>query len=136
MAYLDIDDFKVVNDRQGHARGDALLVILATTLRGATRAVDVVGRLGGDEFGLLLVETDGPAAEALLARIRSALATAIAANGYAVTFSIGAATFLSPPRSVDEMMLPADQLMYEAKRAGKDAVRLDVLPRPAAAGNA
>ncbi len=136
VAYLDIDDFKRVNDQQGHARGDALLVSLAATLRGATRAVDVVGRLGGDEFGLMLVETDGAAAEALLDRVRSALAAAIAGNGYDVTFSVGAVTFLSPPRSVDEMMLPADQLMYEAKRSGKNAVRLDVRPRPAAAGNA
>lgn len=136
VAYLDIDDFKRVNDDQGHARGDALLVTLAATLRGATRAVDVVGRLGGDEFGLLLVETDGATAEALLARVRTALAAAIAGNGYAVTFSVGGVTFLSPPRSVDEMMLPADQLMYEAKRSGKNAVRLDVRPRPAAAGTA
>lgn len=135
VAYLDIDDFKRVNDEQGHARGDALLVTLAATLRGATRAVDVVGRLGGDEFGLLLVETDAAAAEALLTRVRTALGAAIAGNGYAVTFSVGAVTFLAPPRSVDEMMLPADQLMYEAKRTGKNAVRLDVRPRPAAAGN-
>jgi PleD family two-component response regulator len=57
----------------------------------------------------------------------------MAENGWSVTFSIGAATFLSPPRSVDEMMLRADQLMYEAKRAGKNAVRLDVLPGAAGA---
>jgi len=129
VAYLDVDDFKFVNDQQGHARGDALLATLAATLRGATRAVDVVGRLGGDEFGLLLVETDGPTAEALLGRVRTTLDAAMEENGWRVTFSIGAATFLSPPRSVDEMMLRADQLMYEAKRAGKNAVRLDVLPR-------
>ncbi|MBI5069445.1 MAG: GGDEF domain-containing protein [Deltaproteobacteria bacterium] len=139
VAYLDVDDFKRVNDQQGHSRGDALLATAAATLRGATRAVDVVGRLGGDEFGLLLVDTDGPAAGALLSRIRSTLDAAMAENGWSVTFSLGAATYLSPARSVDEMMGRADQLMYEAKRAGKNALRVDVLPAggtPGAAGGA
>jgi diguanylate cyclase (GGDEF)-like protein len=128
VVYLDVDDFKRVNDLQGHARGDALLATLAATLRGATRAIDVVGRLGGDEFGLLLVETDGPTAQTLLHRLRDTLDAAMAENGWRVTFSIGAATYLSPPRSVDDMMGRADQLMYEAKRAGKNALRFDVLP--------
>jgi diguanylate cyclase (GGDEF)-like protein len=127
VAYLDIDDFKRVNDLQGHARGDALLITAASTLRGTTRSLDVVARLGGDEFGLLLVDTDGPTAESLLQRLRTTLALAVRDNRWDVTFSIGAATFLSPARSVDEMMGRADQLMYEAKRAGKDAVRLDVV---------
>jgi diguanylate cyclase (GGDEF)-like protein len=129
VAYLDVDDFKRVNDQQGHSRGDALLATLAATLRGATRAVDVVGRLGGDEFGLLLVDTDGPTAESLLHRLRDTLDGAMASNGWDVTFSIGAATYLVPARSVDDMMVRADQLMYEAKRAGKNALRFDVLPR-------
>jgi diguanylate cyclase (GGDEF)-like protein len=135
VVYLDVDDFKRVNDQQGHARGDALLATLAATLRGATRAIDVVGRLGGDEFGLLLVETDGPTAQSLLHRLRDTLAAAMAENGWRVTFSIGAATYLTPPRTVDDMMGRADQLMYEAKRAGKNALRFDVLPatEPAAA---
>jgi diguanylate cyclase (GGDEF)-like protein len=129
VAYLDIDDFKRVNDAQGHARGDALLVTLASTLRGTTRSLDVVARLGGDEFGLLLVDTDGPTADLLLQRLRATLALAVAQYGWDVTFSLGAVTFLDPARSVDEMMGRADQLMYDAKRAGKNAVRLDVVPR-------
>jgi len=139
VAYLDVDDFKRVNDQQGHSRGDALLATAAATLRGATRAIDVVGRLGGDEFGLLLVDTDGPSAGALLSRIRATLDAAMAENGWSVTFSLGAVTYLSPARSVDEMMGRADQLMYEAKRAGKNALRVDVLPggsAPGAAGGA
>ncbi len=136
VAYLDVDDFKRVNDQQGHSRGDALLATLAATLRGATRAVDVVGRLGGDEFGLLLVDTDGPAAGALLSRIRATLDAAMAENGWTVTFSLGAVTYLSPARSVDEMMGRADQLMYEAKRAGKNALRVDVLPAGSSSGAA
>lgn len=127
VAYLDIDDFKHVNDVQGHARGDALLASIAATLAGATRTLDLVARLGGDEFGLLLVDTDGPTAESLLHRLRAALDQAVAEPGSEVTFSIGAATFLQPARSVDEMMALADQLMYDAKRAGKNALRLDVV---------
>ena len=128
VAYLDCDDFKFINDRLGHAQGDSLLVTVAATLRGGTRAVDTVARLGGDEFGLLLVDTDGPTAEALIARLRAALAAAMTANGWHVSFSIGAATFLAPPRSVDEMLGRADLLMYGAKRGGKNAARLEVVP--------
>jgi diguanylate cyclase (GGDEF)-like protein len=127
IAYLDVDDFKFINDRLGHAQGDSLLVTVAATLRGATRAVDTVARLGGDEFGLLLVDTDGATAEALLARLRTTLAAAMTANGWRVSFSIGGVTFIVPPRSVDEMLAHADQLMYDAKRAGKNAARFEVV---------
>jgi diguanylate cyclase (GGDEF)-like protein len=127
IAYLDCDDFKFVNDRLGHAQGDSLLVTAAQTLRGGTRAVDTVARLGGDEFGLLLVDTDGPTTEVLLARLRAALDAAMAANGWRVSFSIGATTFLVPPRSVDDMLGHADQLMYDAKRGGKNAARFEVV---------
>ncbi len=136
VAYLDCDDFKLVNDLLGHAQGDALLIAVAATLRGGTRAVDSVARLGGDEFGLLLVDTDAAAADALLARLRAALAAAMAEHGWAVSFSIGAAAFLSPPRSVDEMLRHADQLMYDAKRAGKNAARVETFGRGQALGAA
>lgn len=127
VAYLDLDDFKGVNDRFGHEAGDAVLVTVATTLRGATRAVDAVARLGGDEFGLLLPETDGPTAETLARRLQSTLAEAIQQRGWAVTFSLGVATFHRAPRSVDEMINRADALMYQAKRAGRGGVRFEVV---------
>jgi diguanylate cyclase (GGDEF)-like protein len=126
IAYVDCDDFKDVNDRLGHAEGDALLVVAARTLRGATRAVDAVARLGGDEFGLLLPETDGPTAAALLARLRLTLLDAMGRHGWSVGFSTGAVTFLHAPGSVDEMMARADELMYEAKRTAKGSVRHEV----------
>jgi diguanylate cyclase (GGDEF)-like protein len=129
VAYLDCDDFKAVNDRFGHAQGDALLATAAATLRSETRVVDAVARLGGDEFGLLLADTDGPTAEALLSRLRAALTSAMSLRGWDVSFSIGGVTFLAPPRSVDEMLGAADRLMYEAKRGGKNSVRLEVLER-------
>jgi diguanylate cyclase (GGDEF)-like protein len=128
LAYVDADGFKVVNDQHGHAQGDALLVTAAQTLRGSTRAVDAVARLGGDEFGLLLPETSPREAEALLVRLRGALLAAMARHGWSVTFSIGAAVFVAPPRSVDEMMARADELMYAAKREKKGSIRLGVFP--------
>jgi len=129
VAYLDADDFKAVNDEYGHAQGDSVLFSAAATLRGETRAVDGVARLGGDEFGLLLVDTDGPTAKALLQRLRTALLETMALHGWRITFSIGAATFAAPPRSLDEMLSHADQLMYDAKRSGKDAARFEVVER-------
>jgi diguanylate cyclase (GGDEF)-like protein len=124
LAYVDVDDFKEVNDRLGHAEGDALLVTVAQTLRATTRAVDAVARLGGDEFGLLLPETDAAEAGALLARLRSEILAGMARRGWRIGVSIGAATFLSPPVSIDEMMARADELMYAAKREAKGSIRL------------
>ncbi len=134
VVYVDCDDFKEVNDRRGHADGDALLVTAAQTLRGATRAVDAIARLGGDEFGLLLPETDAAEAEALLVRLRTTLLAAMARQGFGVGFSMGAATFLSPPASVDEMMARADELMYAAKREDKGSFRLGVFAGGSRAG--
>ncbi len=127
VAYIDCDDFKLINDLLGHAQGDALLCTVASTLRGATRMVDTVARLGGDEFGLLLVDADGATAGALIDRLRAALVASASREGWAVSFSIGAATFVVPPRSVDDMLRRADQLMYDAKRSGKDGVRLEIV---------
>ncbi len=129
VAYLDLDDFKGVNDRFGHEAGDAVLRTVATTLREATRTVDAVARLGGDEFGLLLPETDGPTAETLVRRLQATLAEAIQQRGWPVTFSLGVATFHRAPRSVDEMINRADELMYQAKRTSKAGVRFEVVAR-------
>ncbi|WP_242346133.1 GGDEF domain-containing protein [Anaeromyxobacter terrae] len=126
FAYVDCDDFKDVNDRLGHAEGDALLAVVGRTLRSATRAIDTVARLGGDEFGLLLPETDEPMAEALLARLQATLRETMERHGWAVRFSVGAAVFRKPAVSVDEMMARADELMYAAKRTAKGSVRLGV----------
>ena len=124
LAYVDCDDFKGVNDRLGHAQGDALLVTVAQTLRASTRTVDAVARLGGDEFGVLLPETSPLETEALLARLRAALLAAMARHGWNVGFSIGAAVFVAAPASADALMARADDLMYAAKREAKGSIRL------------
>ncbi len=127
IAYFDVDDFKLVNDRLGHAGGDAVLRAAARTLAGCTRqGSDVVARLGGDEFVILLAETGEEGARAALLKIHAQAQQAMASASWPVTFSIGAVTFPTPPASLDEMITAADDLMYEAKGRGKDRVETRV----------
>jgi diguanylate cyclase (GGDEF)-like protein len=122
VAFLDIDNFKEINDSSGHARGDALLRVVAEGLKTHLRISDVVARLGGDEFALLLPETDGPDSLAVVDRMSRRLTDALRKDGWSVTFSIGIAAFGTPPRSVDDMIQRADSLMYQAKNNGKDKI--------------
>ena len=131
VAFMDVDDFKLVNDRLGHSAGDRLLMLVSDTLRANVRAVDVVARLGGDEFAVLLPETDERSSEVMLRRVRRELLEAARVKGWPVTFSAGIITWVEPPAGVDEMLRAADELMYAAKRHGKNAVRHAVSPRPA-----
>jgi diguanylate cyclase (GGDEF)-like protein len=130
MAYLDVDNFKKVNDRLGHAAGDALLCRLAETIRRHTRGHDLLARLGGDEFALLLPDTDGTGARASLTKLQETLQRDMGGAGFQVTYSIGAATFLQPPADVDAMVRRVDALMYAVKRAGKDRVHHEEVPDP------
>jgi diguanylate cyclase (GGDEF)-like protein len=130
MAYLDVDDFKAVNDRLGHSAGDALLCQLAETIRLHKRSHDLLARLGGDEFALLLPDTDSAGAAAFLRKLRQALVHAAAATEVRVTYSIGAATFLRPPLDVDAMVRRVDALMYAVKRGGKNKIHHDIVADP------
>ncbi len=131
VAFMDVDDFKLVNDRHGHSAGDRLLRLVSDALRANVREVDRVARLGGDEFAVLMPETDDRAAEVVLRRVRRRLLEAAREEGWPVTFSAGLITWVEPPAGVDEMLRAADELMYAAKRHGKNAVRHTVSPRPA-----
>ena len=121
LLFIDLDGFKQVNDLLGHAAGDAVLKRVAEVLRQALRPGDAVARLGGDEFCVLL--TDAAEAERLGERLRQALVERLAREGYAVTASIGAMRFATPPASAEAALAAADGLMYAAKAAGKDRVR-------------
>jgi diguanylate cyclase (GGDEF)-like protein len=125
--YVDLDNFKSVNDRFGHQTGDDLLAVVADTLRDHVRKVDVVARLGGDEFAILLPETGQKSAEAVVQKTREQLLRGMQDRGWPVTFSIGVATFLDCPESVDEMIEKADALMYIVKNNGKNTVKHMVL---------
>lgn len=122
VIYLDIDNFKTVNDTLGHSEGDRVLHQVGLTIRAAIREIDTVARLGGDEFCLLLPETDGESAFAVATKVRAGLQAHVELH-WPVTFSIGMVTYLAAPANANEMIRIADQLMYEAKNAGKGELR-------------
>ncbi len=125
-AYLDLDNFKEVNDRFGHSAGDDLLRSVTEILRTNLRTTDIISRLGGDEFAVLLPETGAESAGTALEKIRIMTADTMREKGWPVTMSIGAVTFLSPPDSVDAMVRQVDELMYSAKSGGKNRIRHEV----------
>jgi diguanylate cyclase (GGDEF)-like protein len=134
IAYIDCDTFKAINDRHGHRTGDALLCAVATILQRSVRTSDIVARLGGDEFVIGFVETGSQDALTTVQRMRESLRGTMQREQWPVTFSIGVATFTSPPASVDVLIDRADQLMYAAKQSGKDAVRHAVVDTLLGAG--
>ena len=130
VAILDLDHFKTINDRCGHATGDHVLREFARVSRGSLRGADILGRWGGEEFLLILPDTTLDAALASVERLR-VLAIAIQVpcpDGelpMRVTFSAGLATTADGARSLDEIIARADAALYEAKHEGRDLVRID-----------
>ena len=127
LAYIDVDNFKVVNDTQGHGEGDKLLQAIGGIFTQAMRATDYAARLGGDEFGIVLPATEAEGGEAVMDKLRQQLDARVAAGGWPVSFSIGVITLRKVRVNVDEALKLADALMYEVKRAGKNAMRHRVL---------
>ncbi|ANA40950.1 MULTISPECIES: diguanylate cyclase domain-containing protein [Geobacter] len=126
IIYLDIDNFKTVNDTMGHSAGNDLLCLVAETLSRIIRSTDMVARLGGDEFALLLPESDPESARNAIHKVMNSLTEALN-DKWPVTFSVGMVTYMLPPASVDEMVKKADNVMYAVKLAGKGAVRHEVV---------
>jgi diguanylate cyclase (GGDEF)-like protein len=126
VSYIDIDDFKIINDRFGHNEGDALLSSLAAEIKNNIRETDIAVRLGGDEFGILMPETDHEAARVVLPKLKERLSETMKKKRWPVTFSIGVMTFMTPPVSIDDMISRVDNLMYTVKKSGKNEIRYDV----------
>jgi diguanylate cyclase (GGDEF)-like protein len=126
VLYLDLDNFKAVNDTQGHPVGDALLTLVAQTIQHAIRRVDAVARLGGDEFALIMPDTTREAAQVVAKKLQRALDEQMLRYRWPVTFSIGVVSFEPPPQtlSVDDMLRHADIAMYKAKLAGKNRIQV------------
>ncbi len=118
LLYLDLDGFKAVNDKLGHAIGDRVLQVVAAALTACLRAGDVAGRLGGDEFAMVLAggEMD---CEGATARVRTEIANSMAEHGWEVGASIGTVAFIQAPASADAALSAADRLMYANKMIGK-----------------
>ncbi len=134
LAYLDCDEFKKVNDTFGHLTGDQVLKTVADVMRSNTRSYDIVARMGGDEFAILLPETSAESARCVVERLHSELSEAMQSREWQVTFSVGVITFcdsaelaeVDSGESADEMIHAVDTLMYSAKREGKAAVKYSV----------
>ena len=116
VLYLDVDGFKQINDSLGHARGDELLCAVAGAISLAIRGTDTAARLGGDEFAVLLPGAGYEECTAVAQRFRTVLTEAAASAGLPATFSIGGATFMTPPSSADALLTGADEAMYRVKR--------------------
>jgi diguanylate cyclase (GGDEF)-like protein len=123
LAYIDLDNFKSVNDKFGHLTGDHVLRTVVSAARRNMRKADVVARLGGDEFALLLPETDQESARGILSRIQGNLLEEMRQRNWPITFSIGVLTCSNAPHSADELVRMADDLMYSVKRDGKNAIK-------------
>jgi diguanylate cyclase (GGDEF)-like protein/PAS domain S-box-containing protein len=124
VLFIDIDNFKLVNDSLGHTVGDSVVVAVARRLRDTVRAPDTVARFGGDEFVVICEDTDEESTNALASRIHDAVRKPIrlADGPITVTASVGVALTADPEVSPEALMADADMAMYEAKQSGKDRV--------------
>lgn len=125
LAYLDLDNFKQVNDQHGHDKGDEALKRVATLLTTSLRAGDVIARLGGDEFAVMLSGATHDTATSTLERLRQHVQVAMAARHWPITMSIGALSFSEAPASLADALKATDALMYRAKQGGKNRVHCE-----------
>ncbi len=123
IAYMDVDSFKLVNDQFGHSEGDSVLRTIAQCIQSTIRQTDIVARLGGDEFAVLLPNTDQRGAVSIMKKVQTTLTEEMKKTKSKATFSIGVATFDTPPASVDELIRKADESMYEVKTNGKNEIK-------------
>ena len=116
LLYIDIDQFKTMNDTHGHQVGDEALKVLADILRASSRKVDVAARHGGDEFVLLLPDTDERSCDILIKRIEASTKQAFEGRFWPISISIGRTTNIGKTQEVDWVIGLADKNMYEAKK--------------------
>ena len=126
IVYIDLDNFKAVNDTFGHAIGDLVLKSVVDTIQTQIRNTDFLARLGGDEFAILLTEIDQESAKPIVERLQISLLEKMKDNEWEITFSIGVLTVLSLPESADKLVSLADALMYDVKGRGKNAIQFSI----------
>jgi diguanylate cyclase len=126
VLFIDLDEFKTINDRHGHAFGDEVLRRVALAIRGCLREIDAAARFGGDEFAVVLPETRADSATYVAGRMRAAIAAQIFEQAPALrcTASIGVAEVAPADGGADGWMERADRALYRAKAEGRDCVRV------------
>ena len=129
LAFIDVDNFKQVNDSRGHRAGDRLLKYIATVLRANLRSSDFVARYGGDEFVIVLPSAEEHAARSAMDKLRDKVGEAMASEGWPITLSIGVVThqLCGSTVTVDAMLDSADRLMYDIKSGGKSDARFETV---------
>jgi diguanylate cyclase (GGDEF)-like protein len=130
LAYIDVDNFKDVNDNYGHGEGDAVLTAVAAALADSVRTTDIVGRLGGDEFALFLPETSSEGAAYVLQRVQERVIQLAGERGWPIALSVGVMVVRPPYPPLAQALRAADELMYRAKRAGKNRVVIEPAALP------
>ena len=123
IAYIDVDNFKAINDQSGHTTGDQVLCMLVDQARKYLRTTDMVARLGGDEFALLLPETDQGSAQVVLSKIQSGILAEMQQRNWPATISMGVLTCADTPPAAVEIIRMVDDLMYSVKRGGKNGIK-------------
>ena len=126
LLYLDLDDFKLINDRFGHAVGDDVIRNLSLSMRAVLRSTDLLARIGGDEFAVLLPETTIKGGVGVTHKLKRALIAFTSRPDCAITsltFSAGLAQFRFEDESIDDLLARADHAQYKAKDAGKGQIR-------------
>lgn len=127
LAFIDLDDFKEVNDNQGHVRGDKLIQNAGATIVGSIRNTDIAGRIGGDEFAVLLPETGEEQARVAIGKLIDALDIMTSQSGWQVTASIGVVTCTEIDETYDALLEKAGTLRRRAKVKGKNAAEFMTL---------
>ena len=122
LLMIDIDNFKRLNDTFGHNAGDLAIRAIGKVLQEGTRGIDLAARIGGEEFAVILVETDQPGGEEVAERLRAAVSSMALPFGARVTASFGVAECPSCAQTSADILAAADEALYEAKRSGRDRV--------------
>ncbi|MFO7560203.1 MAG: GGDEF domain-containing protein [Desulfobacterales bacterium] len=130
--YIDVDNFKTINDVFGHYAGDKLLCSIANIIKSNVRVIDIAARFGGDEFAVLLPQTGSVDSCRVASKIQQKLLLSTLQNQWQPSVSIGIATYECMPENIEEMIHKADMLMYAAKKNGKNTIRHQVLRDPQA----